>query len=319
VTAARVERTLHRAHRLRLAEFWCPPSSPRWHMPNVIPPSPHVVFPRTSSVIRHVGGEPALANANHVMFYNAGQRYLRRLHDPRGDRCWFLELRPPLLAELGGAGEFPFASGPSDPQARLLLHAAVRHLAAERADALLVEEMLLEALSRAVASAAAFHNRRQSSAPRPAWGELVERAKELLTDTACERHSLDDLAGRLHVSEFHLARAFRAGTGMSLHRYRTLLRLELALERLADPQTDLTRLARELGYASHSHFTDRFSGVFGVPPSAVRGRVGRRTLRELRRVVRAPLRGRARPPTRQPRPGSASPLPTRVGDPASPG
>ncbi|HXH98430.1 MAG TPA: AraC family transcriptional regulator [Gaiellaceae bacterium] len=319
MTAARVERTLHRAHRLRLAEFWCPPSSPRWHVPNVIPGSPHVVFPRTSSVIRHVGGEPTLANAGHVMFYNAGQRYRRRLHDPSGDRCWFVELRPSLLAELGGDGEFRFASGPSDPQARLLLHAAVRHLAADRADALLAEETLLEALSRAVAAAAAFHHSGQSSTPRPAWSELVESAKELLTGTACERLSLDDLARRLHVSEFHLARAFRAGTGMSLHRYRTLLRLELALERLADPETDLARLARELGYASHSHFTDRFRGVFGVPPSAVRGVMGRRTLQELHRVVRSPLRGRGRPPTRRLRRDPARPVPSPSGESASRG
>lgn len=293
MTAAQVERTLHRAGRLRLAEFWCPPSSPRWDVPNVIPRWPHVVFPRTSTVIRHAGGEPTLANANHVMFYNAGQRYLRRLHDPRGDRCWFVELRPSLLAELGGSREFRFASGPSDPRARLLLHAAVRHLDGGRADRLLAEEALLEALSRVVAAAAAFHRGRRSPASHPERGDLVERAEELLTDTACERLSLDDLARRLHVSEFHLARAFRAGTGMSLHRYRTLLRLELALERLVDPETDLTLLAHALGYASHSHFTDRFRGVFGVPPSFVRGRVGRRTLRELRRIVRLPDRGRA--------------------------
>jgi AraC family transcriptional regulator len=286
VTAAQVERTLHRTHRLRLADFWCPPGSARWRVPNAIPGSPHVVFPRTSAIIRHVGAEETLANANHVMFYNAGQRYLRRLHDPRGDRCWFLELRPSLLAELGSAGEFRFASGPGDPRARLLLRGAVRHLDGGRADPLLVEEALLAALSRVVGAASAFHRGRRPCIPRAAGGELVERAKELLTETACERLSLDGLARRLHVSEFHLARTFRAGTGLSLHRYRTLLRLELALERLADPATDLTQLALALGYSSHSHFTDRFRGVFGVPPSHVRGQVGRRTLRELRRLAR---------------------------------
>ncbi len=285
MTGAQVERTLHRSSRLRLAEFWCPPSSPRWRIPNVIPSSPHVVFPRTSAIIRHAGGEATLANANHVMFYNPGQRYHRRLHDPRGDRCWFLELRPSLLAELGGSGEFRFASGPSDPRARLLLHAAVRHLDGRSSDLLLVEETLLEALARVFTTASAFDRGSRPSSPRAARCELVERAKELLTETACERLSLDDLGRRLLVSEFHLARSFRAGTGVSLHRYRTLLRLELALERLGDPETDLARLAHSLGYASHSHFTDRFRSVFGVPPSHVRGRVGCRQLRDLRRTM----------------------------------
>jgi AraC-like DNA-binding protein len=287
VSGAALERTLHRARSFRLAEFACPPASPRWRAPNVMPPSPHVVFPLTSAVIRHAGGEPMLANANHVMFYNAGQRYLRRLHDPRGDRCWFVELEPSLLAELGAAGGFRFATGPGDPRVRLLVHAAVRHLGAETVDPLLVEETLLEAVSRAVAAA----KRRPATRPGAGVGrgELVERAKELLTETACERRSLEELGQALHVSAFHLARVFRAGTGMSLHRYRTHLRLGLALERLADPGTDLTRLAHELGYASHSHFTDRFRSVLGVPPSTVRGPIGRRRLRELRRLAEAPL------------------------------
>lgn len=251
----------------------------------MIPPAPHVAFPRTSTIILHAGREPVLANANHVMFYNPGQRYRRALHDPRGDRCWFVELEPSLLSELGASGGFQFASGPGDVRVRLLLHAAVGHLEGPRADTLLVEEAVLEALDRTVAAAAAFERRRLPA--RPAHRELVERAKRLLTESACERISLEELGDRLHVSGFHLARVFRAGTGESLHRYRTRLRLTLALDRLTDPQTELGRLAHDLGYASHSHFTDRFRGELGVPPSLVRGRIGRRRLRELRRVLDA--------------------------------
>ena len=276
-----VERTLYRTDALRLGEFRCPPESPRWRTPNVIPGRAHVAFPATSAIIRHAGAEPVLANPNHVVFYNPGQRYLRTLHDPRGDRCWFLELGPALAAELVDGGEFRFAAGPADARARLLLHAAVRHLAGGAPDPLLVEETLAEALGRTVAAAARFH--RVPRPQPPAHHRLVERAKELLTETACERLPLSELGRRLHVSEYHLARVFRAGTGVGLHRYRTHLRLRLALERLVDPDVDLARLARDLGFASHSHFTDSFRAVFGVPPSTVRGRVPRATVRRLLR------------------------------------
>lgn len=291
--AAAVERTLHRSRTFRLGEFWCPPDSPRWQVANVIPDAPHVAFPRTSAIIRHAGDEAILANGNHVMFYNPGQRYVRSLHDPRGDRCWFLELDGVRLAELLEVGEFRFVAGPSDPRVRLLLHAAVRHTSDESADPLLVEEAVTEALSRTVTLAASFHRQRHRPSS-PAHRALVERTKELLTATACERLSLEELGRRLHSSEYHLARVFRAGTGASLHRYRNRLRLTLALERLADPDANLALLGPTLGYASHSHFTDSFRAVFGVPPSFVRGRIGRRRMRELRRVAEAPLRGAER-------------------------
>jgi hypothetical protein len=125
VAEAVVERTLYRTGALRLGEFRCPPESPRWRRPNETPGRAHVAFPGTSAIIRHAGAEPVLANANHAVFYNPGQRYRRALHDPRGDRCWFLELAPALASELG---EFRFAAGPADARARLLLHVAVRHL-----------------------------------------------------------------------------------------------------------------------------------------------------------------------------------------------
>jgi AraC-like DNA-binding protein len=55
-----------------------------------------------------------------------------------------------------------------------------------------------------------------------------------------------------------------------LHGDRNELRLRCALERLERDDCDLTRLALDLGYSSHSHFTSSFRVLFGVPPSAIR-------------------------------------------------
>jgi AraC family transcriptional regulator len=284
---------------LRLGRFGCGPDSPRWDGENVIESRPHVVFPGTSVVIRHVGSEPVLANRNHVMFYNAGQRYRRRLHDADGDHCHFVEVAPPLLAELAGSGRevrFPFSQGPADGRLYALVAAVVRHLAHDTAETLLAEESLAHAVAGSVATAFAFHGaRRLRGGPSSAAAHrtLVEQAKELLTDTATERLSLGDLGRRLHTSAYHLAHVFREGTGFTLHGYRTQLRLRLALERLRHADTDLAPLAHELGFASHSHFTDTFRRAFGVPPSALRGELAGGRLRDLRRIVEAPLRAAA--------------------------
>jgi AraC-like DNA-binding protein len=79
-----------------------------------------------------------------------------------------------------------------------------------------------------------------------------------------------DLACALHASPFHLARVFRAETGFSLEGYPRALRLKAALERLPESGDSLTALALELGFASHSHFTETFRREFGVAPSVVR-------------------------------------------------
>jgi AraC-like DNA-binding protein len=55
----------------------------------------------------------------------------------------------------------------------------------------------------------------------------------------------------------------------SFHRYLTRLRLRAALERLPDA-SDLTALALELGFSSHSHFTDAFRREFRRTPSEAR-------------------------------------------------
>jgi AraC-like DNA-binding protein len=117
----------------------------------------------------------------------------------------------------------------------------------------------------------------------------VESAKALLTERTTEHDSLDTLARLLHTSVFHLGRVFRERTGFSLHAYRTQLRLRLALDRLRDPGVELSALALELGFNSHSHFTGAFRSVFGVPPSEIRAAMAGRLLRELRKTVEAPL------------------------------
>jgi AraC-like DNA-binding protein len=82
------------------------------------------------------------------------------------------------------------------------------------------------------------------------------------------------------VSPFHLARVFHERAGVPVHRYLTRLRLRAALDRLMGGADDLTALALDLGFSSHSHFTDAFRTEFGRPPSAVR-HSGARALREL--------------------------------------
>ena len=71
---------------------------------------------------------------------------------------------------------------------------------------------------------------------------------------------------------------------MTLHRTLMRLRLRDGLERLLDSDESLSTIAHEVGFSSHSHFTDAFRAEFGCAPSHARG-ASARVARDLRSVI----------------------------------
>jgi len=154
-------------------------------------------------------------------------------------------------ADLGPARRTPWPV-----QAHAALVQWQRQWAAGQLEALALEERLAGLLNLvAAAESAAVPHR------------AVERACELLAAAPGEPLTLIDIGRAVHCSPFHLARAFRRSTGRSLHAHRTALRLALAVDRLAQGQQDLSALAAELGFASHSHFSATFKQHYDRTPA----------------------------------------------------
>ena len=103
----------------------------------------------------------------------------------------------------------------------------------------------------------------------------VRNAKALLHESPEGRLTLSHIASELGVTPIHLTQAFKRAEGVPLYRYQTQLRLSRALGELPE-RADITDLALELGFSSHSHFTAAFRSALGVTPSAYRaGEVAR--------------------------------------------
>ena len=94
---------------------------------------------------------------------------------------------------------------------------------------------------------------------------IVRDARQLLADDPTR--TLRELARKLAVSPHHLSRIFSAATGTSVTAYRNRLRTRAALERIADGERSLTRLAAELGFTDHAHLTRTIRRETGLPPS----------------------------------------------------
>jgi len=238
-------------------------------------------FPRESVWIEHAGRAPFVADANTVTYYNKGQVYTRRKLSVRGDQCEWFAVAPAVIAETLSAHEpaaidrpdspFPFTHGPSDPESYLRQRMMFHHVSQEATpDRLFVEEAILSILGDVTALAYARDAARPTPRPRRRDVDLVEGARDVIARRFTENLSLADVAGDVGASIFHLARVFKARTGFSLHAYRNQLRLRAALDRLRQPGVDLIEIALDLGFSSHSHFTETFRRSFGMTPSAVR-------------------------------------------------
>ncbi len=254
-----------------------------------------VVFPKTAVRITQFGLDSVVANPTNAIFYDPGREHRRDVVDPAGDHCVYIGLAPAMLAEIAGRFDrgvamrdpstfsFPRMFAPVDARTVLLERQVERYLASGSRDPLLVEESLFRVIERSVG--AAYHSRQRMGTPRPDTGrrhaEIAEAAAQVLSASFREHRTLSEVARDVLVSPFHLARVFRERTGSSLHAYRTQLRLRSALDRLCERGTDLTELALETGFSSHSHFTDTFRSTFGAAPSRIRAIALRADLREM--------------------------------------
>ncbi len=253
-------------------------------------------FVRRGMFIKHVGKRECTANPNHVVFFNRDEPY-RVSHPIRGgDDCSVFSIRRDVLASI--VAEFD----PSAPDRRSSLFTSadagcdaalhMRHMRLlseiereELTDVAVEEQVLL--LAREVMRQATSSLSRRCRAMRPetrrSRADCVEEAKRVISADFRTPLSLDDLSRRVHASPYHLCRIFRDVTGRSIHAYRTELRLRFALVRLADGERDLTRLAMELGFADHGHFSNAFRRTFAIAPSQFRLIASRKAVREMSR------------------------------------
>jgi len=290
---------LFRSDGLTIGEFVCPPESAWWRRENTIGNWHLVVFPRLSVEIQQAGRMPVVADPNHVMLYNANQPYRRKLLDRRGDAVVFFAVAASHIAEVVGSFDpsvhdrlhAPFPWDASLIPAHTYLHHAqlVRMLARQAScegpgetDTLELEEAALVVVEEALQAVfTARGPRPRSPAPRQRQRtrrlhrDQVFRLRSEIAKHFHEPRSLEQLAAGAELSAYHAARLFRRHTGMSMHAYRTSLRLRASLRLLGEGSPGgLTDIALTLGFSSHSHFTTAFRKFFGVPPSQVWGRPG---------------------------------------------
>jgi AraC family transcriptional regulator len=278
------DRVLFATESVTIGAFRCPPDHPSFRDSGPIK-NACFVFPRTVVEIRHSDARPFIADPTVVTLYNRAQRYERRAVADNADRCDWYAVTPDILRAAlrqrdpsAAADERPirFTHALADARTylaqRRLFVGVADQTPADRVAPMRVEETVIALLDRVLGQAYARATRRRVD-PKPALPhavDLAEAAKRWMAPRAAEPLTLLRVADGIGSSVYHLCRSFRRATGLTMHSYHEQMRLRMALERLEGGERDLTRLALDLGYSSHSHLTSCFRRAFGLTPSATR-------------------------------------------------
>jgi len=248
----------------------------------------NIVLMRHGAFSRHFGRRTVTADVNQAVFFSRDSTYRVSHPSDCGDRGTVFTVAPRVLNDIVRELDpsiddhpdqpFRFFTGPCDSEVFWRHRELVQRL--ETAETNPLEPLWADVTALQLVAdvlESAFVQRGVPRKPKRKGtdvdhSERAEAAKTYLASNMSERITLDDVARAVHASPFHLARIFQQHTGVPVHRYLTQLRLRASLERLADGASDLTALALELGFSSHSHFTDAFRREFGHAPSDIRAR-----------------------------------------------
>jgi AraC family transcriptional regulator len=232
----------------------------------------HFVFPYRGVYLRHVGGELAVADANHVLFFNEAEGYQVSHPVEGGDASLVLSLNEEMLRELaprhlvceGGPFRFNVQNLRIDARAQVLVMLLKHSLSNGGIEALEAEGLSLTLVSRAIGPRTA----REPGASR-SRRRLVDRVKVLLAGDLSRRWTLAQIAREIRGSPVYLTQVFQQVEGLPLYRYHLRLRLARALDLIATRE-DISGLAQDLGFSSHSHFSAVFRQHYGVTPAGFR-------------------------------------------------
>jgi AraC-like DNA-binding protein len=221
-----------------------------------------------------IGDRRILADSRTAVFHNAREEFQAHAAVVQHQRSTVVLVGGDVVrALLEGRERFQRSAVPVTPAASLAHLRLLRRLGSGDASPLEIEERTLTLLGLLMqpGSGAVHPAERSGTGYRGrAQRELVEAACHVIALRFGEKLLLDDIARAVGSSPFHLSRLFRHQLGVPIHRYLLQIRLRAALDRMADSDDGLSRLALDVGFSSHSHFTTAFRREFGRAPGRLR-------------------------------------------------
>ena len=217
--------------------------------------------------------DEAIADSSRVLFLNKDQVWRMSHPVAGGDSSLSIGLTPEILVELvpgellasGDVAALNRSALRIDTQTQAMAAGVRYRLDRGAIGGVLEAETVTMALIRAAVHGHAPDDRRITARSR----KLVDAAKLVVGGDLGRRWTLSDVAAEVGVSPVYLTQICQRVEGIPMYRYQLQLRLAQALQRLGE-YDDVTDLAIDLGFSSHSHFSAAFKQTYGQTPSEFR-------------------------------------------------
>jgi AraC-like DNA-binding protein len=225
-------------------------------------------IPRRGGWLRRIRGREYYVDPTTAMYHCPTEPH--QVAHPRagGDDATLVSLSADALVQLTGDGTLsdgPMRTTPEvDLQHRLLVAHLQHHI-----DTFELEERVTNLIAGIVEHS--FPGRHSAMRPQTelARRRIADHVQEAIAADPTKL-ALSALASSLAYSRFHISRVFHQMTGSTLVQYRNRIRAATVLNRLADGEPNLARLAAELGFADQSHMCHVVTGVYGAAPKYLR-------------------------------------------------
>jgi AraC-like DNA-binding protein len=227
-----------------------------------------LVFPYRGVYIHHVGKVESVADANQVVFINEDEPYQVSHPVEGGDSSVSIEVSAATLMELAPVDYLHARGRAAFNRSRLRIDARTQALTALLRHGLkrgVMDTLEAETLTLALLRRTLDQRTSHAAAGRVGRQKLVDRAKLVLSSDLGRRWTLAEVAAYAGASPVYLTQMFQQVDGLPLYRYQMRLRLARALDLLGD-YFDLTGVALDLGFSSHSHFSAAFKQAYGQTP-----------------------------------------------------
>jgi AraC family transcriptional regulator len=247
-----------------------------------------MVLPIGGIFARHdAPGRQVTGTASHAVLVAADTPYRISFPGAIGDRALILRFGNDVaLDRIDRCGSNDRAAhGLLPANAMMLRNLLFRRLARTEANAFEAEALGLDLLDLSLGAMRSVDFPAQGAAKGRRLRAL-ERVKEAIAVAPSADWSVAKLASVANFSPFHLGHVFREAAGISIYHHVLRERLALALDAVLDGG-DITAIALDTGFASHSHFTAHFRKFFGCTPTELRRLATHAQITELRKIATA--------------------------------
>jgi AraC family transcriptional regulator len=242
-------------------------------------PATRIAFPQHGVYVHSVGRTDVVADVNQMVVINENEPYQVSHPVPGGDatltvgvaRATLLVIIPAQYRHPDGRAALNRSGLRIDARTQLLAAQVRQRLSRQSIGRLEAEAAVLGLVRHALGDTASHTARTGTGRPE----RMADDVKLLLASDPYRRWTLAEIAREIGVTPVYLTDAFKHAEGLPLYRYHLRMRLALALSLLADCE-DLTTLAIDLDFTSHSHFSASFKRTYGLTPSRYQQTLGMR-------------------------------------------